>query len=77
MTDDSNQRTHRRALVDRSDRPTGIGRLLVLAGCLVGAALAFALLPPEAAEPFIFALLGLLAVVGVFTLFAAAIGLMR
>ncbi|MCX5569375.1 cell cycle histidine kinase CckA [Kaistia nematophila] len=77
MTDDSNQRTHRRALVDRSDRPAGIGRLLLLAGCLVGAALAFALLPPEAAEPFIFALLGLLAVVGVFTLFAAAIGLMR
>src|SRR5690606_24850671 len=57
--------------------PAGIGRLLVLACCLVGAALAFALLPPEAAEPFVFALLGLLAVVGVFTLFAAAIGLMR
>jgi two-component system cell cycle sensor histidine kinase/response regulator CckA len=75
MTD--SHKTSRRALVDRSDRPAGIGRLLILAGCLVAAALAFALLPPDKAEPFIFGLLGLLAVVGVFTLFAAAIGLMR
>jgi two-component system cell cycle sensor histidine kinase/response regulator CckA len=77
MTESRNQKPPRSALVDRSDRPTGIGRLLVLAFGLVGAALAFALLPPAAAEPFIFALLGLLAVVGVFTLFASAIGLMR
>ncbi|MCX5497045.1 response regulator [Kaistia dalseonensis] len=64
-------------IIDRSDRPSGIGRLVVLAAGLVGAALAFALLPPAAAEPFVFGLLGLLAVIGVFTLFAAAIGLVR
>jgi two-component system cell cycle sensor histidine kinase/response regulator CckA len=64
-------------IVDRSARLTGIGRLIVLACGLVGAAVAFAVMQPEQAQPFILGLLGLLAVVGVFTLFAAAIGLIR
>nr|WP_246429915.1 PAS domain-containing sensor histidine kinase [Prosthecomicrobium pneumaticum] len=51
--------------------------MLVLAAVLVGAVIAFAFLPAAAAQPFVLALLGLLSVVGVFTLFAAAIGLLR
>lgn len=62
-------------VVDRSGRLTGIGRLIVLACGLVGAAIAFALMKPEQAQPLVLGLLGVLAVVGVFTLFAGAIGL--
>jgi two-component system cell cycle sensor histidine kinase/response regulator CckA len=64
-------------IIDRSERLTGVSRLIVLASGLVGAAIAFALMKPEIAQPFIIGLLGLLAVVGVFTLFAGAIGLIR
>jgi len=64
-------------IVDRSERLTGVGRLLVLACGLIGAALAFAVIRRDAAEPFVLGLLGILAVVGVFTLFAGAIGLLR
>jgi two-component system cell cycle sensor histidine kinase/response regulator CckA len=64
-------------IVDRSERLTGVGRLLVLACGLVGAALAFAVIQRDAAEPFVLGLLGVLAVVGVFTLFAGAIGLLH
>ena len=64
-------------IIDRSERPKGIGRLLILACGLVGAALAFAIIQRDAAEPFVLGLLGVLAVVGVFTLFAGTIGLLR
>jgi two-component system cell cycle sensor histidine kinase/response regulator CckA len=64
-------------IIDRSERLTGVGRLLVLACGLVGAALAFAFLQRDRAEPFVLGLLGILAVIGVFTLFASAIGLLR
>jgi two-component system cell cycle sensor histidine kinase/response regulator CckA len=64
-------------IIDRSERLTGVGRLIVLAFGLVGAAVAFALMKPDSAQPFVLGLLGLLAVVGVFTLFAGAIGLIR
>ncbi len=64
-------------IIDRSDRLTGVGRLLILACGLVGAAVAFAVIQRSVAEPFILGLLGVLAVVGVFTLFAAAIGFLR
>src|SRR4029078_8879660 len=62
-------------VVDRSGRLTGIGRLIVLACGLVGAAIAFALMKTEQAQPLVLGLLGVLAVVGVFTLCAGAIGL--
>ena len=64
-------------VIDRSERLTGIGRLLILACGLIGAALAFAFIQPERAEPFVLGLLGILSVIGVFTLFAGAIGLIR
>jgi two-component system cell cycle sensor histidine kinase/response regulator CckA len=64
-------------IIDRTARLTGVGRLIVLACGLVGAAIAFALMKPENAEPLVLGLLSLLAVIGVFTLFAGAIGLIR
>ena len=64
-------------IVDRSERLTGVGRLLVLACGLIGAAITFAFIQRDRAEPFILGLLGILAVIGVFTLFAGAIGFLR
>src|SRR3954471_5393093 len=63
--------------VDRTDRIGGVGRLLILACGLVGAAIAFAVLGKDKAQPFVLGLLGILSMVGVFTLFAGAIGLIR
>lgn len=64
-------------IIDRRVQSGSIGRLVALAIILVGVAAVGAMLPSESAEPFIFAVLGILAVAGVFTLFAAAIGLIR
>ncbi|ALV28228.1 histidine kinase [Pannonibacter phragmitetus] len=64
-------------VVDRAERSGSIAALLLLALALLGAATAFAVMGREAAEPYVLALLGILAVVGVFSLFAAAIGLLR
>lgn len=63
--------------LDRGERSGGIGRLALLAALFVAAAVGLALLPQEVAEPFVYVLLGLLALVGVFALFALAIGLLR
>jgi two-component system cell cycle sensor histidine kinase/response regulator CckA len=77
MTDRGSGIVPAEPIVDRSERLTGIGRLIVVACGLVGAAIAFAVMQPDRAQPFVLGLLGLLAVVGVFTLFAGAIGLIR
>jgi two-component system, cell cycle sensor histidine kinase and response regulator CckA len=62
------------SVIDHSDRPGRIGLLLVIAGLLVGAAIALGFIANEWAQPLILGLLGLLSVVGVFSLFAFAIG---
>ncbi|PTW61761.1 two-component system cell cycle sensor histidine kinase/response regulator CckA [Breoghania corrubedonensis] len=64
-------------VVDRSERTGSIGLLVLLALGLVVAAGAIAVMSREQAEPYVLGLLGLLAVVGVFCLFAGAIGLLR
>jgi two-component system, cell cycle sensor histidine kinase and response regulator CckA len=64
-------------IVDRSERIGNVGLLVVLALSLVAAAAAFALLDRARAEPYVMGLLGLLAVVGVFSLFGGAVGLLR
>lgn len=64
-------------IVDRSERGGNVGLVIALALLLVGAATIFAVLDRSSAEPFVLGLLGLLAVVGVFSLFAIAIGLVR
>ena len=62
---------------DRSGRNGSIGLVLLVAFALVGAALAFLLIGRSNAQPYILALLAALAVVGVFSLFAGAAGILR
>jgi two-component system cell cycle sensor histidine kinase/response regulator CckA len=63
--------------IDRSERPGRIGLLLVLAGLLVGAAVAVSFVSAERAQPLILGLLAVLAMTGVFFLFAYAIGALQ
>ncbi|MCJ2079470.1 response regulator [Methylobacterium sp. E-041] len=60
--------------IDRSERPGRVGLLLVLAGLLVGAAIGLSFVANEQAQSLIIWLLALLAMAGVFFLFAMAIG---
>ena len=62
---------------DSSDRGRGIGLLVLLAMGLAMAAMALAMLNREQAEPFVLAVLAGLSVVGVFALFAGAVGILR
>lgn len=64
-------------MINRPERSGSIGLLIGLAVLLIGAAAGFAMMDRTAAQPFILALLGILAVVGVFCLFAGAIGFLR
>jgi two-component system cell cycle sensor histidine kinase/response regulator CckA len=64
-------------IVDRSERGGNVTLLVTLALSLVAAAGTFALLDRTLAEPYVMGLLGLLAVVGVFSLFGGAVGLLR
>jgi two-component system, cell cycle sensor histidine kinase and response regulator CckA len=64
-------------VVDRSDRGGSIGMVLVVAFVLVGAAVAFLFIGRGNAQPYILGLLSLLAVIGVFSLFAGAAGILR
>ena len=64
-------------MIDRAEKTGSVGLLIALALSFVGAAVALALVKPENAAPYVQILLGLLAVVGVFALFAGAIGLVR
>src|ERR687884_1384214 len=62
------------ASIDRSERPARVGLLLSLAVILVGAALGVSFVAPEHAQPALLLLLAILATLGVFFLFAYAIG---
>jgi two-component system cell cycle sensor histidine kinase/response regulator CckA len=62
---------------ERSERPGNVGLVLALAIGLVGAVVVASLLPAPAASRFAIGLLALLAVVGVFSAFAYAVGLLR
>ena len=62
---------------DRQVKTGSIGLLVGLALSFVAAAAVLAMVKPEQAAPYVQILLGLLAVVGVFALFAGAIGLVR
>ncbi len=73
--DDVNQ--GRLPTIDRGARSGSIGLLVALALSFVAAAAALAVVKPEEAAPYVQVILGLLAVVGVFALFAGAIGLVR
>jgi two-component system cell cycle sensor histidine kinase/response regulator CckA len=60
--------------MDRSERPGRVGLLLVLASALVGATVGLSFVGTEQAQTFIVGLLALLAMAGVFFLFALGIG---
>ncbi|WP_168201774.1 cell cycle histidine kinase CckA [Phreatobacter aquaticus] len=63
--------------VDRADRSGSTTMVLVVALVLVGAALFFLTIGRENAYPYVIGLLALLSVVGVFSLFAQAAGILR
>ncbi|GLS60923.1 cell cycle histidine kinase CckA [Methylobacterium haplocladii] len=65
------------ASIDRSERPGRVGLLLMLAGLLVGAAVGLSFVANDQAQPMILGLLALLAMAGVFFLFALAIGALQ
>ena len=62
---------------DQSDREGNVGLVVALALGLAVAAVALAMISREMAEPFVLAILGGLAVVGVFCLFAGAVGILH
>ncbi|NVK35503.1 MAG: response regulator [Rhodobacteraceae bacterium] len=64
-------------MIDRPEKSGNIWILIGLALALVAAVAAFAVLGKEQSQPFVLALLGVLAVVGVFCLFAGAIGFLK
>ncbi len=77
MSDRASHTVSPEPLVDRPGRITGAGRLIILAFGLVGVSLGLTLMPPNQAQPFVLGLLAVLAVIGVVTLLAGAIGLVR
>src|SRR5712691_11735143 len=62
---------------DRTQRSGSIGLVLLVAFVLVGAAVGFLFIGRSNAQPYILGLLSTLAVVGVFSLFAGAAGILR
>jgi two-component system cell cycle sensor histidine kinase/response regulator CckA len=65
------------AAVDRSEQGGSIAMVLMVALVLVGAAVAIYFIGRSNAQPYILVLLSALAVVGVFSLFAGAAGILR
>lgn len=77
MSDPSTRASRTSPALDRTARLTGTGRLIIMACLILGAAIALALWPRDRTDPIVLGLLGLLAVIGIFSLFAWAIGLIR
>src|SRR5260370_2832685 len=64
-------------LAERAERTGSIGMVLLVAVGLIAAAVAFLLIGRNNAQPYILAFLSALAVIGVFSLFAGAAGILR
>jgi two-component system, cell cycle sensor histidine kinase and response regulator CckA len=62
---------------DRGERDGGVGLVVLLALALAVAAIGLAMVSREQAEPFVLAILAGLAVIGVFCLFAGAVGILH
>ena len=69
--------TPRLPAVDRAERSGSIGMVLLVAFVLVAIAVALLLMGRSNAQPYILGLLSTLAVIGVFSLFAGAAGILR
>ena len=74
MTDIDAPARYAEPAADRTGREGNVGLVVALALGLAVAAVALAMISREMAEPFVLAILGGLAVVGVFCLFAGAVG---
>src|SRR5688572_31738638 len=77
MTDIDAPMRYAEPVADRSGQEGSVGLVVVLALGLAIAAVALAILSREMAEPFVLAILAGLAVVGVFCLFAGAVGILH
>jgi two-component system cell cycle sensor histidine kinase/response regulator CckA len=64
-------------VIDNVERPGTIARLLILGAVLIGSAAAVVLLRDQLGEPFLLGVLGLLAMIGMFYLFATVIGFVQ
>ena len=63
--------------IDRSERPGYVGLLLALGAVFVAAFAGLSFVSNEQAQPLILGLLAVLAMIGVFFVFAVAIGAVR
>ena len=77
MTDIDAPARYAEPAADQTSREGNVGLVVALALGLAVAAVALAMISREVAEPFVLAILGGLAVVGVFCLFAGAVGILH
>jgi two-component system cell cycle sensor histidine kinase/response regulator CckA len=77
MTDIDAPMRYASPAADRTERDGSVGLVVLLALALAMAAIGLALVSREMAEPFVLAILAGLAVVGVFCLFAGAVGILH
>jgi len=77
MSDRSTTTIRSEPVIDRTERITGVGRLLIVSFFLVGMSVGLAFIRPELAQPFLIGLLAVLAVLGVVALLGGAIGIIR
>src|SRR5262245_62018105 len=77
MTDVDAPMRYAEPATDRTERDGSVGLVVLLAFALAFAAVALALVSRETAEPFVLAILAGLAVIGVFCLFAGAVGILH
>lgn len=64
-------------VIDENPRRNGIGSLLALGFVLIGAGITFVLLKNQIGEPALLSALGILAMIGIFYLFASVIGFIQ
>src|SRR6478752_4686744 len=77
MTDIDAPMRYAEPIADRTGRDGSVGLVVLLTLSLAGAAIGLAMVSREMAEPFVLAILAGLAVVGVFCLFAGAVGILH
>jgi len=76
MTDINAPMRYAEPAADRTERDGSVGLVVILALALAVAAVGLAMVSRQIAEPFVLAILAGLAVVGVFCLFAGAVGIL-
>jgi len=77
MTDIDAPMRYAEPATDRTERDGSVGLVVLLALALAFAAVGLAIVSREMAEPFVLAILAGLAVIGVFCLFAGAVGILH